>query len=218
MAFRSSADSFGPMYPFSTTYRLSPDTAGSGGFSGGVKLRSSVSPWVRFTWPLASVPAILPGAPSPDIIRSATSEESEKVLDVILQSLSMDSAWNDSMVKIGSYLKEAVARVFAQEEPLCLVIPKGNRFIAASLLDPSADASNQLLSGPVALVEYRNRGIGTRLLHASLLTLRDRGLSTASGVTRINTVASSHVYPKFGGLAEAIEFPSRAEISSEAKS
>lgn len=152
-----------------------------------------------------------------DLIRHATWEESQKVSEVILNSLSLDSAWNGSFVTVEQYLKDAVTRLFSKEEPLCLVIPKGNRLIAASLLDPAPEASSHLLSGPAVLPEYRNRGIGTQLLQASLIALRERGLSTVHGITRANTTGARHVYTKFGGLGEPIQLPSTGEASAEVK-
>ena len=216
MAFRFFAASVGSMLPPCTALRMSPDAVASGSVSNGANLRSSVSPWVRFTWQTASLPNIRSSA-STDLIRPALKEESQKVLNVILQSLSMDSSWNASLVKVEQYLRDAVSRVFAQDEPMCLVIPKGNRLIAASLLDPSEAATGQLLSGPVVLVEYQNRGIGTQLLHASLDALRDRGLFSVNGVTRTGSIGAQHVYPKFGGLGESIRFPFRIEALQEAK-
>ena len=218
MAFRSLSGSSGPIRPFFAARSMAPDATVSGVLSVGANLRSAVSPWVRFTWQTASLPTSLTGVSGADIIRPATSDEADKVLDVVMHSFSMDSAWNDFMVKVEPYLKESIARIFNQEEPLCLVIPKGNRFIAASLLNPSGEDSNQLLSGPAVLVEYRNRGLGARLLHASLAALRDRGLSTVRGITRVNGVASRHVYTKFGGVEESVQLPSQTEVSQESKS
>ena len=196
---------------------MSADAIDSKAGFGEISVRSSVSPWVRFTWQTASVPEIHPGHTS-DIIRPATKDETQKVIDVILQSLSMDSSWNPSMVKkVEQYLVDAATRILAQDEPLCLIIPKGNRLIAASLLDTSAGSASQLLSGPAVLVEYQNRGTGARLLHASLAFLRDRGCATVSGVTRANSVAAKYVYPKFGGAEESIQFPSLIEVCQEAK-
>lgn len=200
------------MLPFFATRHMSPDAA----VSGGALLRSATSPWVRFTWQTALVPDFLPQVSS-DVIRPATKQESQKVIEVILNSLSMDSAWNGSFVMVEQYLKDSVSRLFNQDEPLCFVIPKGNRFIAASLIDPVADASSQLLSGPVVLAEYRNRGLGSQLLHASLVALRDRGLPSVSGVTRASTIGARHVYAKFGGIGESIQSPSPTEASQEAK-
>jgi len=105
----------------------------------------------------------------------------------------MDSAWNDSFAQVERYLTEAVARIFNATEPLCLVIPKGNRMIAASLLDPDPAAPIHLVSGPSVLMEYRNRGIGSRLLHASLTALAEAGVSEPIGITRGKTVAARHV-------------------------
>ena len=97
---------------------------------------------------------------------------------------------------------------------LCLVMPKGSRLIAASLLDPSPEASSHLVSGPAVLMEYRNRGIGSRLLHASLEALRGNGITVASGITRAKTMAARHVYPKFGGVAESVTFSKPVEAKS----
>jgi GNAT superfamily N-acetyltransferase len=47
------------------------------------------------------------------------------------------------------------------------------------------------------LHEYRNRGVGSGLLAASLGFLRDKGLSKVRGVTRANSTVARFVYPKF---------------------
>jgi len=67
-------------------------------------------------------------------------------------------------------------------------------------------------------VEYKNRGLGTQMLYASLALLRDRGFSTVRGVTRANGVAARHVYTKFGSISEAAQLPVSAENSPESKS
>jgi GNAT superfamily N-acetyltransferase len=180
-----------PMRLPGTARPLSPDTQAGGG--------DTISPWLRFNWQTAGVVALPEGS---DQIRRATREESEEVLRVLLLALSMDSAWNDAYAQTEQHLRASVSRLFNAEDPLCLVIPKGNRLIAASLLDPDPEASNHLASGPAILMEYRNRGIGTRLLQASLEALRGAGVATATGVTRDRTEAARYVYPKFGGKAE----------------
>jgi ribosomal protein S18 acetylase RimI-like enzyme len=200
------------MLPFFTTRTMSSNAA----VSGGGLLRSASSPWIRFTWQTAGVPDFV-RTDSSDVVRPATKEEAQKVSEVILNSLSLDSAWNGSFVKVEQYLKDAVVRLFSKDEPLCLVVPKGNRLIAASLLDPDPEASSHLLSGPAVLPEYRNRGIGTQLLYASLVALRDRDLATINGITRANTTGSRHVYTKFGGVGESIKLPPSVEVSEETK-
>ncbi len=214
MAFRSFSN-FNP--PFRPMHCMSPDAIISGNLSGGLSLRNPSSPWVRFIWQTSGLPESLPKLDSVDLIRTATREESGKVLEVIMHSLSMDSLWNNSKSKVEKYLENSVERLFSQDDPLCLVVPKGNRLIAVSLLDPAIDALSHLLSGPIVLVEYHNRGIGSRLLQASLATLRDRGHLTVTGVTRVNTPASRYLYPKFGGLGETIPFPLQGGIAQKSK-
>lgn len=169
---------------------LAPDRHVAGG---------SAAPWLRFSWKTA---AIGPAPAGTDLIRPATREEGEEVLRVLLLALSMDAAWNDAYARAEQYLREGVSRLFNAEEPRCLVIPKGNRLIAASLIDPQPEAAVHLLSGPSVLMEYRNRGIGSRLLHASLVALGEAGVSEAHGFTRDKAVSAKHVYPKFGGVSE----------------
>jgi predicted N-acetyltransferase YhbS len=129
----------------------------------------------------------------------------------------MDSSWNDSYAQAEQYLTAAVGRIFNEEDPLCLVIQKGSRLIAASLLDPEDASMNHLVSGPAVTMEYRNRGIGSRLLQESLGALRARGLKRIIGLTRDRTVAARHVYTKFGSVSESFLFSGAAGGSGEAK-
>ena len=195
---------------------MTDDAATDASFHG-ARLRGESSRWLRFSWQTNALPSKQAASSGSDLIRPATCEEEEEVLQVILLSLSMDSAWNDSFAIAGEYIKTAVARLFNSDNPLCLVIPKGNRLIAASLLDPQEEAFNNLISGPSVLMEYRNRGIGAMLLHASLTALAERGLSSVAGITRNKSVAAQHVYSKFGSVSEPIALSTKIEIAKEAK-
>jgi GNAT superfamily N-acetyltransferase len=209
MAFRTSATSSLPSLPVV----FSADAA----VAGGPMIRRHDSFWRRFSWSLSSVLPIDTSSQNGDLIRLARREEGEDVLQTVLLSLAMDSSWNDSYAMAEHYLTSTVGRLFNESEPLCLVIQKGNRLIAASLLDPDPDAVHQLVSGPMVTTEYRNRGIGTRLLHASIAALQERGLTRATGITRDRTVAARHVYAKFGSVSESFSFPSLLEGRLEAK-
>jgi GNAT superfamily N-acetyltransferase len=172
----------------------------------------SSSSWIGFTWQTSDLPPLDDSA-FPDLIRLANREEAEEVLQVLLSSMAMDSGWNNSLARVKPYLRGAIARLFNEGDPLCLVIPKGRRFVAASLLDPDPAAAFHLVSGPAVLMEYRNRGIGTRLLHSSLCALRDRGVTMVNGITRANTTACRHIYPKFRGMAEVLQFDPSSAMS-----
>lgn len=192
---------------------FSPDSA----VSGGSGIRRNDSSWRRFIWSFDEGSTSTISAQGDDLIRPATREEGEDVLRTILLSISMDSSWNDSYAQAEQYLTAAVGRIFNEEDPLCLVIQKGSRLIAASLLDPEAASMNHLVSGPAVTMEYRNRGIGSRLLQESLGALRARGLKRIIGLTRDRTVAARHVYTKFGSVSESFLFSGAAGGSGEAK-
>lgn len=209
MAFRTSVTSSLPSLPMV----FSADAV----VAGGPMIRRHDSPWRRFSWSLSSVLPVDPSSRNGDLIRLARREEGEDVLQTILLSLSLDSSWNDSYGMAEHYLTSTVGRLFNESEPLCLVIQKGNRLIAASLLDPDPEAVHQLVSGPMVTMEYRNRGIGSHLLHASLEALQKRGLTRATGITRDRTMAARHVYAKFGSVSESFSFQGLLEACREAK-
>jgi ribosomal protein S18 acetylase RimI-like enzyme len=48
------------------------------------------------------------------------------------------------------------------------------------------------------LHEYRNRGLGSALLAATLNFLRAEGLAKVRGVTRANSTPARFIYTKFG--------------------
>lgn len=155
--------------------------------------------WICFEWELASlelpVPSILPL-----ILRPAEKGEEETVLKVLLSAFAMDTAWGDISRKLEEGMGRYVAQAFDRPDPSCIVALHGQRVIGASMLDPDPDAGNHLMSGPMILHEYRNRGVGSGLLAASLIFLRDRGVKKAHGVTRANSTVSRFVYPKFSSL------------------
>ena len=95
-----------------------------------------------------------------------------------------------------------------------VVLTHGQRIIGASLLNPEIDAENHLLSGPCVLAEYRSRGLGTALLHHSLLLLKTHGLKRVHGVCKEMATTSKFVYPKFGSTVEEYDFePARSPFA-----
>ncbi len=65
-------------------------------------------------------------------------------------------------------------------------------------------AAEQFAIGPCVLAEYRNRGLGTSLLAASLDHLRGSGVSLANAITREGAPVARFLYPKFGGQAPLV--------------
>lgn len=155
--------------------------------------------WICFDWNLAGEE--VPVLPAPPLtLRSCDRGDREVVLKVLLDSFAMDTAWGDVARRIEEAMEDCVKQAFDSPEPSCVVAQHGQRVVGASLLDARSDAPNHLLSGPMILHEYRNRGVGSALLAASLRFLQSRGLNLARGVTRPGSTVARFVYPKFGGV------------------
>ncbi len=155
--------------------------------------------WICFEWELASLELPVPSVP-PFVLRAAERGQEETTLKVLLSAFAMDTAWGDISRRLEEGMVHYVKQAFDKPDPSCIVALHGQRVIGASLLDSNPDAENHLLSGPMILHEYRNRGVGSGLLAASLIFLRDKGLTKARGVTRANSTVSRFVYPKFSSV------------------
>lgn len=155
--------------------------------------------WICFEWELASLELPVPSI-QPLILRPAEKGEKDTVFKVLLTAFAMDTAWGDISRKLEEGMGRYVEQAFDRTDPSCIVALHGQRVIGASLMDADPDAGNHLISGPMILHEYRNRGVGSGLLAASLIFLRDRGVKKAHGVTRANSTVSRFVYPKFSSI------------------
>ena len=161
--------------------------------------------WLKFIWDLKTFEAPKSDLPSHYVIRKAARNEEEVVRKAIFSAFSLDSDWSDSLNRIWPTLNGQIGEVFNVKEPKCLVLTHGTRVIGASILSTDVEAANQVVSGPCILVEYRNRGLGTQLLAASLALLNEAGLEIVSGITKKNIPAAKFVYHKFGGRSEVCE-------------
>jgi len=154
--------------------------------------------WLSFEWNTSGLTAV-PVSIKPIVVRPAGKPDEEGVSRVLKSAFAVDFGWGDVSSKLVGYLVDHIETAFSTEEPACLVAVHGSRVIGASLLDLDADAPNHLLSGPCVLHEYRNRGVASALLVASLSLLQKAGVNTARGLTRANSITARFVYPKFSG-------------------
>ena len=153
--------------------------------------------WKRFIWELKNLPPFEQKLPPHYVFRTATRDEGKVVGQLILTSFSLDTAWSDTLKLFRDRLEAQIEQVFARESIPAIVISHGPRIIAASVITTELDADSHLVSGPCVLSEYCNRGLGTALLHQTLLQLRSAGMEKAAAVTKENTPACKFVYPKF---------------------
>jgi ribosomal protein S18 acetylase RimI-like enzyme len=167
--------------------------------------------WKRFTWDLSKLPPEHePQLPSSYTIRAATRDDEKAVLSVIYTAFGLDTAWGDSFKMVQGFIDNQLSSSFLHRAVPCLVVTHGTRIIAASALNTSDDAPCHLISGPCVLNEYRNRGLGTALLHESLAHLKTAGLQRACAVCKENVPASKFVYPKFGSTSTEFDFDTLA--------
>ncbi len=168
-------------------------------------------PWRIFHWEISTLQQRAKNRAPLDqsfSIRYAASHEKEIATEVALLALKMNTEWNDSTILAREAILQAKKRSFSgAPSPACFVVDHGGRIIATSMLDTREEAPSHLLSGPWVLTEYRNRGLGSALLEASLEHLATAGLQQITALTRGNTTSSRFVYPKFGGVSAPCASP-----------
>lgn len=160
--------------------------------------------WLCFEWKTGGLPKD-EGSFEPFVIRVAEKSEQEGISKAIRSAFSMDSVWGDVSRALTEKITLNLESAFALEEPSCVVLVHGSRVIGASVLDTDPDAESHLSSGPCILHEYRNRGLASGLLAASLRFLQKKEISLARGLTRSNSITARFIYPKFGGVPHPVE-------------
>ena len=161
--------------------------------------------WVRFTWDLAKIPAAALALPEHYQISRATSDDAAELRKVFSSSFLLDPIWNPAIGEVMQKVHSWLDRVFDSETSACLALRHGSRIIGATLLSFDPKIDNHLAPGPCVLMEYRNRGFGTRLLEHSLSLLREAGLSHANGLARDIAPVAKFLYPKFGGVFTPVD-------------
>jgi hypothetical protein len=164
--------------------------------------------WVRFSWDLEHFPDTEITLPAHYQIAPANKEDEKALRKVFSSTFFLDPVWNPAIGETMQTIQSWLDIAFASEQSLCLALRHGLRIIGATVLSVDPDAANHLAPGPCILMEYRNRGFGTRLLESSLKALRDAGVRRAATITKQNAPAARFLYPKFDGVAEPLPGPS----------
>lgn len=169
--------------------------------------------WKRFAWDLSKLPPPGISLPAHYHVRPMEKEDERDARDVIFSAFSLDTDWSDAFKIFKDALEEQIAAAFAKDQLSCIVVTHGQRVMAASALDCAPGAETHLLSGPCVRMEYRNRGIGSALLHASLAALKSGGVSFALGLCKASAPTAKFVYTKYGSTSEAYDYiPSTAGL------
>jgi GNAT superfamily N-acetyltransferase len=155
--------------------------------------------WVRFSWDLTALPAAAVELPPHYRISPAAKEDEMGLRKVFSSSFLLDPIWNPAIGDVMQKIQTRLDRIFAAEAGTCLALRHGSRIIGACVVSDDLDSEDHLAPGPCILVEYRNRGFGTRLLESSLFWMREAGLVRASGMALDYAPVAKFLYPKFGG-------------------
>lgn len=161
--------------------------------------------WVRFTWNLSKLPETELYLPAHYKIATASSDDEKEVRKVFSSSFLLDPAWNPTIGQVMQKIHSRLDTVFTSAQNSCLVLRHGARIIGATVLSLDFEAEDHLAPGPCILVEYRNRGFGTRLLENSLQFLREAGLIHATGIAPDYAPVTRFLYPKFNAVISRVE-------------
>jgi ribosomal protein S18 acetylase RimI-like enzyme len=164
--------------------------------------------WIRFTWDLEKLPSYTPKLKTTMRLVETGDEELPRIWEAVSRSYSSDLGWNIGLAKRLEYLDEKIHKGADDKALAFIVLEDGPRVVGASVLVPKPEESEpHFLSGVCVVNEYRCRGYGTALLHASLKLLADRGQKQVRVVTKSRTAAEKHLYPKFGSVREVCPQP-----------
>jgi ribosomal protein S18 acetylase RimI-like enzyme len=169
--------------------------------------------WKRFTWDLADFAMPAPSLGVPYVLRPAAADDERAATEISINAIAADTGWNDDRAPIREWLFGRIAQIFSTETTPAVVITHGQRIVGASVFTTEVDAETQLITGPCVSSEYRNRGFGSALLHATLAQLRAAGHTRVVALAPSNVPAARFVYPKFDSAAAECEFePALARV------
>jgi GNAT superfamily N-acetyltransferase len=161
--------------------------------------------WLQFTWGLGKVPALQTALPGQFSISPAQAEDEMALRKVFSSSFLLDPAWNPAIGHVMRTIQSRLDAALASDAYTCLALRHGQRIIGAAVLHPDESVMEQFAIGPSILVEYRNRGLGTQLLHASLEWLKNAGITRAAAVSLEHAPATKFLYRKFDPAVARVE-------------
>lgn len=158
--------------------------------------------WMKFTWDLKSLPAHEPKFRASMRIRKGVDDSMDKIWACIERAYEMDQGWSVNLKQILESVEAASRKGFETKAVTFLLLEDGKRIVGVSGVD--IKAPYQFLTGICVEDEYRCRGYGTSLLHATLSHIAENGLAEAVALSRQKVNASKYLYPKFGAKSEPL--------------
>ena len=163
--------------------------------------------WIRHTWSLDDAEIRLV-APEGYDFDSASPDEGQRIVDVVLSAYASDPAWESMIGGIKERMTERIKTTLGSEDADYLVGRSGGKIVAASGVAKEHWTDQNLLTGVCVLPEHQRKGLGRHLLGLSLLRLKRMGLRQAQVYTESGSLADRRIYPLFGSRREeGVRYP-----------
>jgi len=163
--------------------------------------------WVRYTWSLNHFELCLP-APKGYVFDSASVEEAQTIIRVVLLAYGSDPTWQPIMMDIQKRMTEWILTTLGSDDSDYLVARTSSEIIALSGIAREHWTDQNLLTGICVLPQHQRKGIGRYLLGLSLMRLKEIGLSQAQVYTESGSLADRKVYPHFQSCREVgVRYP-----------
>jgi predicted N-acetyltransferase YhbS len=167
--------------------------------------------WVRYSWDLNTAHLTLE-APAGYIFDSASSDEEQAVVKVVMSAYGSDPIWQPIIMDIQNRMFERIRTTLATDGSDYLVARSGGEIVAVSGIVKKHWTDQNLLTGICVLPEHQRKGLGRYLLGLSLMTLKEMGVQMAQVYTESGSLADIKIYPMFGSRREeGVRYPGAAE-------
>jgi ribosomal protein S18 acetylase RimI-like enzyme len=171
------------------------------------KLMTTDVIWVRHSWNLKTIRVTLE-APAGYIFNSASSDEEQEIVKVVMSAYGSDPIWQPIMMDIQNRMIERIRTTFATDGSDYLVARSGAEIVAVSGIAKEHWTDQNLLTGICVLAEHQRKGLGRYLLGLSLTRLKEMGLQKAQVYTESGSLADKKIYPIFGShREEGVRYP-----------
>lgn len=157
--------------------------------------------WVRHVWDLDAFEIQLV-APEGYDFDSASVDEEEQIVHVVLSAYGSDPVWRPMIDGISRRLTERIKTTLGAVNTDYIVARKGGKIVAASGVAEQHWTDQNLLTGVCVLPEHQRKGVGRHLLGLSLVRLKQIGLHRAQVYTESGTLADRKIYALFDSRRE----------------
>ncbi len=158
-----------------------------------------------FRWDLSKFDYPNPKQPEDVGVKFASENEVGQAAEVWYRGLAEEqgSPWENYLktwtpTSAGKWFLDSKKRLGAK----MLVAEMGRKIVGTNgIISEKNSGKGRFFTGIVVLPDYRRRGIGSLLLHRTLLELKKEGLRSAEVETIQGIPAAKHLYPKYGGTS-----------------